>query len=270
MRLLDRNTRVRDLMHPGVVTCRRQVPLGDVALLLVRHRVHAVFVADDAEPIGVISDTDLLAGEWLGGDEEGIRVMRETRAADIMSAPVESIDGDAPIQDAADRLLRIGRLLVREGERAVGVISVSDVVAAMAARPSRRGSVADVMSRSFVACGAATTVAEVARAMTDRRSRSVVVIDDSGQVVGVVTGHDLIRAAQSAAEAEAQPVSAVMSRSIVSTTADTPLAEAADAMLADEVHRLLVADPGDARRIIGSISTSDVVAEMAHSIDWRT
>lgn len=270
MRLLDTSLRVRDLMHRGVITCRRHAPLGDVALMLVRHRVHAVFVTDDVEPIGVVSDTDLLAGEWLGGDEAGLRVMRETRAADIMSTPVESIAADAPIRDATERLLRLGRLLVRDGERAVGVISVSDVVAAMAARPSRRGAVADVMSRSIVACGAGTTLTEVARAMTERRSRSVVVTDDSGQVVGVVTGHDLIRAAESGAEVAGQPVSAVMSRSIVSTPPDTPLAEAADAMLADEIHRLLVADPDDAHRVLGSVSTSDFVAEMAHASDWRT
>lgn len=268
MTLLDPDLLVRDLMHHGVITCRRHAPLGDVALLLVRHGVHAVFVADEVEPIGVVSDTDLLAGEWLGGDEEGFRVMRETRAADVMSTPVEAIDADAPIRDATDRLLRFGRLLVREGERAVGVISVSDVVAAMAARPTRRGSVADVMARSFVACRADTSLADVARAMAERRSRSVVVTDDSGRVVGVVTGHDLIRAAQSAGTAD-QPVSAVMSQSIVATTPDTPLAEAADAMLSDEVHRLLVADPEDARRVLGYVSTSDVVAEMAHSSDWR-
>ena len=269
MSLLEPSLRVRDLMHQGVVSCRRDAPLGDVALLMVRSGIHAVFVADDVEPIGVISDTDLLVGEWLGADEEGMRVMRETRAADIMSAPVESVEAEAAVRDAADRLVRRGRLLVRDGDRPVGVISVSDVVAAMTRRPSRRRVVADVMSRAFVACRADASLADVARAMTERRSRSVVVVDEAGQPVGVVSGHDLIRAAAGGEPAD-EPVSAVMSRSLVTATPDTPLSEAADAMLAQEVHRLLVADAQDGRRIIGLVSTSDVVAEMAHSSDWRT
>lgn len=32
----------------------------------------AVVAAEGGEPLGVVSDTDLLAGEWLGGDPEGL------------------------------------------------------------------------------------------------------------------------------------------------------------------------------------------------------
>ena len=37
---------VKDLMHPGVITCKPDATLGQVATLLDQHKVHAVFVTD--------------------------------------------------------------------------------------------------------------------------------------------------------------------------------------------------------------------------------
>ena len=60
---------VKDLMHPGVLTCKPDATLGQVATLLDQHQVHALFVTDrDGRIMGVISDFDLMAGEWLSSD----------------------------------------------------------------------------------------------------------------------------------------------------------------------------------------------------------
>ena len=57
---------VKELMHPGVITCKPDATLGQVATLLDQHQVHALFVTDrDGRMMGVISDFDLMAGEWL-------------------------------------------------------------------------------------------------------------------------------------------------------------------------------------------------------------
>ena len=62
---------VRDLMHPGIMTCRPDASLGQIARMLAERRVHSLFVVDRTnKPIGVITDYDLLAGEWLSGDAE--------------------------------------------------------------------------------------------------------------------------------------------------------------------------------------------------------
>ncbi len=42
---------VRDLMHPGLLTCRPDATLGQVSVLLTQHHVHALIVADrDGRP----------------------------------------------------------------------------------------------------------------------------------------------------------------------------------------------------------------------------
>ena len=75
---------VRDLMHRGLITCRQNAALGQVAVLLTQHHVHALVVVDrDRRPLGIMSDYDLLAGEWLSADftqlPAALRVAAATR-----------------------------------------------------------------------------------------------------------------------------------------------------------------------------------------------
>src|SRR6266487_4468485 len=76
---------IRDLMHQGVISCPPETHLGEAAALLTAHRIHALVVAEPGEPpLGVLSDTDLLAGEWLSADDTSFRTMRSMTAGDLM------------------------------------------------------------------------------------------------------------------------------------------------------------------------------------------
>src|SRR5436190_12596502 len=133
---------VRDLMHTGLFTCPSESRLGDVARLLVKHHVHAVIVSDaSGEPVGVLSDTDLLAGEWLSTDEASLSTMQEVTAGELMSSPPATVDADAPASEAAARLRseRLSRLLVMDDGRPVGVVAVSDLVRGLARGTGERG-----------------------------------------------------------------------------------------------------------------------------------
>src|SRR3990172_2756194 len=189
-------TPVGELMHPGLITCPADTPLGQVAILLMRHRVHALVVTDrDGRPVGLLSDFDLLAGEWLSKDPESLEAMRRMTAGDLMSAPLNTIEGEGSAREAAERMRREGfhRLIVRDQERPVGVLSISDLVAHLAAgEPARRETVADVMSHAILVCREETPVREVARTMTEARYRSVLVLDRDGPPPGVVSGWDLL------------------------------------------------------------------------------
>ncbi len=256
--------RVRDLMRPSLITCPPGTRLGEAAALLVRHHVHAIVVADPTGlQQGVVSDTDLLAGEWLSNDAASLEAMRNLTAQEIMSTPVMTIDADAPAAQAAARMQaeRVHRLVVTEMERGIGVISVSDLVASLKPANLERRVVGDVMSRGLVVCRADTPVAAAARTMAERHSRSIIIVDVNGHPLGVVTGFDLLGFV---GDGDAQqPVSRLM-HPPVTITPDASLRQAADLMLRHHLHRLVVVDPAYPDGMpLGLISTSDIVVEMA-------
>jgi CBS domain-containing protein len=251
---------VRDLMHEGLITCPPEAKLGEVAQLLLRNRIHAVVVVDRrGDPVGVLSDSDLLAGEWLATDLESFEMMRTLTADELMTTPVTSIEADAPASEAALRLRNehLSRFVVAEDGQAVGVIAVSDFVRALAHASTRPSTVADVMSRTIVVAHLDTHVPDLARGMSERRSRSVVVLDRRGRARGVVTGHDLL-------EADPEMTAEQLMQPPITISPAATLREAADSMVQNEVHRLVVADPGELHALpLGLVSTYDIVAEMA-------
>jgi CBS domain-containing protein len=265
---------VRDYMHRGLLTCKSRTTLGRVAVLLYQNHVHSLIVVDrDGRHLGVITDFDLMAGEWLSADPESLNVMRRMTAGDLMSTPVDTVESDAPVTEAA-RLMRekvIRRLLVNENGKPVGVISVSDLIASMAeTAPSMRETVADVMSDAYLVCRDKTPVLAAARAMTGTGWRSVLVVNPVGKPLGVVSGLDLLQYCH-VEDCKDLIVSDVMHAPLyIHMTAS--LREAADMMIENHHHRLLVVDPAQPESMpLGIISSFDIVAEMARPDSvWQT
>lgn len=258
--------RVRDYMHRGLITCRADATLGQVAVLMNQNHVHALVVVDrDGRHLGVITDFDLMAGEWLSADPESLDVMRKMTAGDLMSTPMDTIDVNAPIKEAGSEMHEkvIRRLVVTEKGKPVGLISVSDLVASMAeAADTKRETVADVMSDAYLVCRDKTPVVAVAKAMTSTRWRSVLVVNGMGKPLGVVSGLDLL-AYCDPDDCQDKTVADVMHPVLV-INMNATLREAADMMIENHHHRLLVVDPEQPESMpLGIISSFDIVAEMA-------
>lgn len=258
---------IRDIMHNELITCPPAASLGQLASLLDKHQIHALVVAEDPDqPLGIITDFDLLAGEWLSVDEESLNAMRRLTARDLMTSPIETVEADTQINEAAARMDRkqIHRMLVTHSGKPVGVISTSDFVAAIAAQePVRRATVGDVMSRAFLVCRDDNSVISAARTMTQAGWRSIIVVDAGGRLLGILTGHNLVHLAGRDRN-ENLKVADFMSREVLTIDAGASLQEAADLMIQNHRHRVVVLDKNDRDSFpIGVISSFDIVAEMA-------
>jgi len=257
---------VRDLMHRGLLTCRPTATLGQVAVLLNQHHIHALIVSDrDGRAVGIISDYDLLAGEWLSSDRDSLATMKKLTAGDLMSQPVDSVDADLPLSDAVRELIHkdISRLLVTEKGKPVGVISLSDFVASIAREEeSKRDTVGDVMSDAILVCRDKTPIYSAARTMTQAGWRSVLVVNAQGKPVGVVSGKDMLPFVHDGVD-DSRLVSDVMHPALT-IDIHASLREAADKMIQNHHHRLIVVDDSDPEAFpLGIISSFDMVAEMA-------
>jgi CBS domain-containing membrane protein len=99
------------------------------------------------------------------------------------------------------------------------------------------------------------------------RIRHLPVVDENGQLAGIVTQRDLFRGALAKAlgygeRAQRQlmdtlVVKEVMNSEVISTTPDTPLAEAARVLLERKIGCLPVVEGG---RLVGIITEGDFVA----------
>ena len=258
---------VKDLMHRGLITCQPDASLGQIAKLLTQHHVHALIVAESNDnPLGIISDFDLLAGEWLSVDKDSLNAMRKMTARELMTAPIQSMEADTSVEDAA-RILsekQVHRMLVTELGAPVGVISVSDIVASIAKQEKvSREKVGDVMSNAFLVCRDKTPVISAARTMTQAGWRSVIVVDSRGKALGIVTGSYLLRIAGKSVD-ENLTVSEVMNRRLLTIDMNASLQEAANMMIQNHRHRVIVIDTNDPESLpLGIISSVDIVAQMA-------
>jgi CBS domain-containing protein len=262
----DMKKTVRDLMHRGLLTCRPDATLGQVAVLLSQHHVHALIVVDrDGRPLGIISDYDLLAGEWLSADPQSLVTMRNLTAGEMMSSPIDTIEASMPLRTAAQMLIEkdVNRLLVTEKGVPAGVISISDFVSSIAREEKPlRECVVDVMSDAILVCRDKTPIISAARTMTQAGWRSVLVVDSRGKPEGVVSGKDLLPYVDNGVD-EKLTVWDIM-HPVLTIDIHARLREAADLMIQNHYHRLVVVDQADPEGFpLGIISSFDIVAEMA-------
>jgi CBS domain-containing protein len=118
-------------MHPGVVACRPDTPVDEVAETMDAKDISALVVVDETgDAVGVISRTDLVNARFI---QPYLKHWRGMSAEHLMSKPVISVSPDTRIKEAVAVLQerRIHRLVVVEQHaghlRPIGILSVTDL-----------------------------------------------------------------------------------------------------------------------------------------------
>ncbi len=108
---------------------------------------------------------------------------------------VVTLDAGAPIHDAARRMAdrRIGSVAVREEGKLVGLVTERDLVLTVLARGGNANQpLREAMRPGIPRISADATEVECAAMMRDHTTRHLLV-EDGGQVVGVVSMRDIIQ-----------------------------------------------------------------------------
>jgi len=118
--------------------------------------------------------------------------------------------------------------------------------------------VGSLMSSPARSVSGDATLREAGRVLLDHDIGSVVVVDDDWILRGILTATDFVRvvAGENAWEPSTS-VAEVMSRDVLTTTADAPITVAADLMVDTGHYHVPVVDGGSA---IGVISAADLAA----------
>ncbi|MCE4606400.1 MAG: CBS domain-containing protein [Desulfurococcales archaeon] len=118
--------------------------------------------------------------------------------------------------------------------------------------------VKDVMSTPPITVTPETTVKDIARIMSVRGIGSVIVVDERGEIIGIITETDLIkRVLAPGLKPNATRANDVMTRKVVKTYASDKLSDAVYRMKDYGIGHLPVVDI-QAGKLVGVISKTDV------------
>lgn len=196
------NEAVESIYEKNVVTAGAREKVYDALYKMVVHNVGFLPVIDDeGGVVGVITEHDLvkvLSGLYEFGVE----------ASKIMSRPVITISSGSTLKEAMEKMVATGfrRLPVVEDEAVVGILTVVDVVRYYGShevfkkcttgdiREANSISVRDVMRENAVTAHPDTDVSELVRLMEANNVSSVLIVDESGVLQGIVTERDILYA----------------------------------------------------------------------------
>jgi CBS domain-containing protein len=246
------STPVREYMSKALISVRPTAPIEEVSRVLEQRDISSVAVTDDRGVlVGIVSVTDLLrdAAANLAAGEESPRTKAKI-ASDLMKTPVITIDEDAPVREAAEKMLaeRIHRVLVLRDERAVATLSTRDVMRAILFHhvdiPLSRVMVTPVET---VDVGDPIDTA-IAR-LGEKNVRGLVVVD-GGLPVGVFTQTEALRARTLPREIMSTPVEQIMSYETICLDVATPLYRVAGTAIAVRCRRVLATEAKVLRGIV--------------------
>ena len=140
----------KDVMTAKVVSVSKDTPVHEVVGLLLKYRISAVPVIDEARQVlGIVSEGDLLRPEgtshhgarqpwWLTAvlASQGLSydTLRGRTAGDVMTRDVYSVDEEASLSEIAELLERrhIKRVPVLRNGKLVGIISRANLLHGLA------------------------------------------------------------------------------------------------------------------------------------------
>ncbi|MBI1879645.1 MAG: CBS domain-containing protein [Chloroflexi bacterium] len=102
------------------------------------------------------------------------------------------------------------------------------------------GSIRDLVRGSLLTCPETVSIQETAQLMNTHRVSAVVILNKSGQAIGIVTDWDLREQVVAVGRDIKQPIREVMSTSLITIPATEPIFEAVRLMITHNIHHLLV------------------------------
>ncbi len=112
-------------------------------------------------------------------------------------------------------------------------------------------------------CHCSTLLLEAARRIAEEDISTLVVVDDEGYLLGVITRIDLVRARYEREDWRTLPVERYMSRPVVTVSPRDTLSHVASLLLEKQIHRVVVVQGEKGKqRPLAVVAAADVVYHM--------
>jgi CBS domain-containing protein len=111
---------VGSIARAPVPTVLLSTHVSEIAKIMVRQNVGAVVVVRDYEPLGIVTERDIIERVVLANKD-----VNEVVAQEIMTAPLLTVDSSRTIEKALEIMHknRLRRLVIVKGENLVGLVT---------------------------------------------------------------------------------------------------------------------------------------------------
>lgn len=188
---IDLDSPTINYAEKAFVTVKEDKAIGYALNLMVASNIKRIVLIDNSNEFkGIITQQDII--KYL---EDGFycpHIKVSHLKEDIR--PLVSITSEDCLADAFKKLTENGVSavpVVKEG-KAVGIITERDILKAVRSNISLNEPVLGFMSFPVVSVGLEDALITVVRVMNTNKTRRVIIEDQSGNAVGIITGRDLI------------------------------------------------------------------------------
>jgi CBS domain-containing protein len=170
-------------MTPDPVIVSDDTPLSEIAKIMLKNRIHRVFVEEGGKPTGVVSTKDLMRAVF----EQRVR----TPISEIATKSIVRVKPDDSLSLAVDRLEASNKhgLIVADDKWPLGTFSQADALISRAMDP--RTPIEDVMNPRILVVPANLPMHRAAHQALTMNVRRIILVDDG--VAGIASTYDFAR-----------------------------------------------------------------------------
>jgi PAS domain S-box-containing protein len=185
------NREIRELMSSPVLTAHKDVEVHVAYNLLLTHEIRRLVVVDDEGcAVGVVTQSNLI--EHLSYEY----FIEIKKVSQIMTKVLATTSRDSLVSEAVQDMARdsLSCIIVAENDRPVGILTERDVAKILVDHGDIwHLKVKDVMSAPVQSLRQETAVHDAAKIMQQEKIRRVVVVNEDGKIVGLVTQSDIVK-----------------------------------------------------------------------------
>ncbi|CAB3289252.1 Putative signal transduction protein with CBS domains [Methanocaldococcus lauensis] len=261
---------VKEIMTRDVVTVTPETPISKAIGIMEENGFHHLIVVDkkdDKEEYYLISIRDLLLAS---------SVQEEVRT--LMYKP-HYIHEDTPVLDAVCEMLESGQRaapIVNDEGKLVGIITDYDIMARAArSKIMKDTKITKIMTRNVITINENDSIGKARALMRDNNIGRLVVVDDEGNPVGMVTEVDIIkkiykpkrRMTYGEVKGEkvprmGQPVKLIMNTPLITVDVDASAADAARVMQEYDIRGVPVVKGKSLKGIVTRLDIIKYIADL--------
>ncbi len=182
---------IRELMTSPVVTIHGKVNLFEAYSIMLSNKIrHHIVVDSSGRIMGVMSQSDLINVLGLEYFVE-MRLIEQIMTSNVMTIPLHLNLGEALSRMA---VAGISCMVVVDGKSPVGILTERDAVRLVSEGiDPDTVLIGPLMSRPVLTVQLGTTLHKAALLMKQEKIRHIVVVDEKGDIAGIVTQTDIIK-----------------------------------------------------------------------------